>query len=112
MNILAIDDEKSITELYEIFLESEGHTVKTLTDPKLAYETIKNESFDLIITDKKMPEISGIDIINYVEDEFPKIPIFLVTGDNMESVNFKNNKSSVLKKPISFDDFLNEVSKI
>lgn len=112
MKILVVDDEKSIVELYSIFLGSAGHEVIATEFPEKAVEHIKNDTFDLVITDKKMPKITGLDIIKLVEDTKKETPVFLITGDNTDTFDFVNSKSSVYKKPISFEELIDQVSAI
>lgn len=112
MKILVVDDERSIVDLYAIFLGNAGHEVVATEFPEQAMEFIKNDSFDLVITDKKMPKITGLDIIKLVEDTKHETPVFLITGDNTDSINFKNSKSNVYKKPISFEELVIKVSAI
>lgn len=112
MKILVVDDEKSIVELYSIFLGSAGHEVVATEFPETAMEHIKNETFDLVITDKKMPKITGLDIIKLVEEIKKETPIFLITGDNTDTFDFVHSKSNVYKKPISFEELIVQVSEI
>ncbi len=78
--ILVIDDEARMCEsLYELFSGS-GYNVSTTQSSVEAVEKIKNEPFDLVVTDIKMPDISGLDILKTAKEVDPEIIIILMTG--------------------------------
>ena len=62
-NILVVDDEPKMTSLICGHLEDAGHRVTTTTKPVEALKLIGEHSFDIVITDLSMPEISGMDIL-------------------------------------------------
>src|SRR5262245_12463604 len=62
-NILIVDDERSIRELLEIFLKKEGFAVTSATSAEEAFAHVKTTEFDLIISDIKMGNMSGIDFL-------------------------------------------------
>ena len=78
--ILVIDDEKSILELLSVVFTKEGYSVKTALSAVKALELIEKEDFSLIITDIKLPEKSGIDILKFVKEKKPKIPVVMITA--------------------------------
>jgi two-component system response regulator PilR (NtrC family) len=62
-NILIVDDERSIREVLQIFLKKEGFNVTAATNAEAALQLTKSTEFDLIISDIKMAEMSGIDLL-------------------------------------------------
>lgn len=62
-NILIIDDEESLCNLMDITLSKEGYAVTTTSSPIEALKKIKSESFDLVITDLMMPDMSGLELM-------------------------------------------------
>jgi two-component system response regulator PilR (NtrC family) len=66
--ILIVDDERSIRELLEIFLKKEGFDVRTARSVTEALELIKLTEFDLIVSDIRMPDGSGIDLLRHVRE--------------------------------------------
>jgi two-component system response regulator PilR (NtrC family) len=64
--ILVVDDERSIRELLEIFLRKEGYEVQKAQSVTEALDLIKSTEFDLIVSDIRMPEMSGIDLLRHV----------------------------------------------
>ena len=71
VKILIIDDEKSILDLLSVVFKKEGYTVETSLSAKTALELIDNEEFDLILTDIKLPQMSGMKILKYVKEKYP-----------------------------------------
>src|SRR4030095_16023178 len=66
--ILLVDDERSIRELLEIFLKKEGFTVTSVSSAEEGLAQAKSSDFDLIISDIKMGDMSGIDFLRHLRD--------------------------------------------
>jgi ATP-dependent Lon protease len=112
MNILVVDDEKEIVSLYKLILEASGNKVTVTTNPEEALDLIARSQYDLVITDKKMPQVSGVEIIKSVEAKNKETVIFLVTGDSTDSYEFIHEKSRVLRKPISLESLSLKVNEL
>jgi two-component system response regulator PilR (NtrC family) len=78
--ILVIDDEKSILDLLSVVFEKEGYVVKTSLSATRAVDLMANEDFDMIISDIKMPKMSGMELLRYVREKRPDIPIVMITA--------------------------------
>ena len=85
--ILIIDDEKSILESLKILLKLEGYDIFTVESVSSAIKLIDEKNFNLIISDIKMPDMSGIDFIKYFRKEkadfiskYKQIPVILMTA--------------------------------
>ena len=78
--ILVIDDEKSILDLLSVVFEKEGYSVETSLSATRAVELMGNEDFDIIISDIKMPKMSGMELLRYVRKNRPDIPIVMITA--------------------------------
>ncbi len=78
--ILVIDDEKSILDLLSVVFEKEGYKVETSLSATRAVELIGNDDFDMIISDIKMPKMSGMELLRYVREKRPDIPIVMITA--------------------------------
>ena len=79
-NILIIDDEKNIREGLGAALEMDGYTVFLAADGIQGLEILERGDIDLVITDLKMPEVSGEEILAKVTGETPGIPVIVLTG--------------------------------
>ncbi|MGC8554098.1 MAG: sigma-54-dependent transcriptional regulator [Candidatus Acidulodesulfobacterium sp.] len=85
--ILIVDDEKSILESLSILLVMDGYDVVTAQSANAAVKLLKNQVFNLIISDVRMPEMSGMDLIKLIKREYKesassygKIPVILMTA--------------------------------
>jgi DNA-binding NtrC family response regulator len=78
--ILVIDDEKSILDLLSVVFEKEGYMVETSLSATRAVELMGNKDFDIIISDIKMPRMSGMELLSYVRKNRPDIPIVMITA--------------------------------
>jgi len=78
--ILVVDDEESMREFLDIMLTKEGYTVSTAENYDCATEILTGESFDVVISDIKMPEISGIDLLKEVHSIDPDTAVIMITA--------------------------------
>lgn len=78
--ILIADDEKNIRNGIAEYLEAEGYETLTAEDGKEAIAEINKGFVDLVITDLKMPTISGLEVLKYVVSHFPTMPVIILTG--------------------------------
>lgn len=78
--ILVVDDNKELREILEEYLKGEGHTVEGSANGKDALLLHAERSFDLIITDLNMPEISGMELIRMIRKENRDTEFIIVTG--------------------------------
>jgi two-component system response regulator PilR (NtrC family) len=78
--ILVIDDEKSILDLLSVVFEKEGYLVETSLSATRAVEFMGHKDFDLIISDIKMPKMNGMELLKYVKENRPDIPVIMITA--------------------------------
>jgi two-component system response regulator PilR (NtrC family) len=78
--ILVVDDDQGMRELLEIMLTEEGYRVSTAGDAGKALARCRKETFDLIITDLKMPKMDGITFLREVKDLSPETTVILITA--------------------------------
>lgn len=107
--ILIIDDEKSIIDLLTIVFEKEGYSVSTSLSAPRGIELIDKEDFDLILTDIKLPQMSGMDILKHVMDKTPtpNTPVIMITayGTLKQAVAaFKNGAVDYIVKPFDIEE--------
>ncbi|MBE0617664.1 MAG: response regulator, partial [Proteobacteria bacterium] len=80
MEILIIDDEKGIRETLGTFLREQGHAVRAASSGDEGLWFLEERVADLVITDLKMPGISGIEVLRRVRERWPGVEVVLVTG--------------------------------
>ncbi len=78
--ILVVDDEKFIVEAISQHLKQSGYEVATFIDPVKAKEVIETEDFDLVLTDLRMPHVSGMDITRAVHERNRDTLVIILTG--------------------------------
>jgi two-component system response regulator PilR (NtrC family) len=79
-NILVCDDERSICEMLDISLRRDGHRVETVQGGQLAKNKIDGALYDVIITDIKMPNIDGIEVLRHAHRVSPDSAVILITA--------------------------------
>ena len=78
--VLVVDDERSMRELLSIVLRRDGYDVLLASDGKVAVETLKRERVDVLITDIRMPEMSGVDVLREAKRIDPGIISIIMTA--------------------------------
>jgi len=79
-NILIVDDEKNYPMIIGEILQEEGYTSMTASSGMEALDILKNEIIDLVLTDVKMPGMSGIQLLNKIKELNPDIPVIIMTA--------------------------------
>src|SRR5579883_2175248 len=79
-NILIVDDERSICELLEITFRKDGHRVEIATSGELGRRRLEQKLFDIIISDIRMPDMNGVDLLAYAKEVAPATVFILITG--------------------------------
>lgn len=104
--ILVIDDEKNIREGLSAALELEGYSVRLAADGREGLAQIEKGDIDLVITDLRMPGISGEEVLARVRGESPGIPVIVLTGHGSIDTAvdaMRNGAYDFLTKPLSLD---------
>lgn len=106
-NILVVDDEKSMREILEIFLKSEGYGVSVAENGEKAIDAVKKDIFDLIITDMKMPRVGGLELLKNVKQITPDTVVVIITafGTTDSAVEaMKLGAYDYIQKPFQLDN--------
>lgn len=104
MNILIVDDDKTILHLFEVFLQDIFKNVVLAVDGKEGFEHFEKQNFDLLVTDYKMPLMNGLEFITSIRKTNKTIPIILLTSSEEYDVYQKAlnlNVTHTLTKPIT-----------
>ncbi len=107
--ILVIDDEQSILNTLEILLRGEGFQVDVRTKGQEALDQWSEIDPDIVLTDIRMPGVSGMDVLAAVRDKDPEVPVILMTAQaSLQSAIEAVNRGAFyyLQKPFSNDDLL------
>lgn len=106
--ILLIDDEAALAEIVKLNLELSGDYSVTLTaNGEGGLREIERGTFDLVITDFKLPGMSGVDVLHRLKDEHPELPVvlFSVYHDDPQAVPARTRAlaDGLIGKPIDHE---------
>ena len=108
-HILVIDDEKNYLLVLQTLLEDEGYTVTAISDPETALAFLAESEVDVVVTDMKMPKVSGREVLQHVKKSWPYIPVLILTAfGSIESAveAMKYGAFDYITKPFSNDELL------
>ena len=113
--ILVVDDEEDIREIISHFLTRAGYLVDTAADGKIAFEKILAARPDLIISDIRMPNWDGYELLkNVTTITPPRIPILFISGytfGHESQIKDNLNYAGLLSKPVTSKDLISAVQK-
>jgi len=112
--ILIVDDERSMREFLEILLQREGHDVAVCGTASEALLALEGTDFDLVISDIKMPGITGLELLEKARTVAPETPVVLITahGSTESAVEaMRLGAYDYLTKPCSVDEICLVVEK-
>ncbi|MCX7881632.1 MAG: response regulator [Brevinematales bacterium] len=115
MRLLVIDDDEGILEDIREALLPGGYDVVTETNPVMALERFFSEPFDVVISDIRMPEMSGIEVLKKVREQNPHCPVIIMTayGDVETAIACINHHAyGFLPKPLNFPELLAMITQI
>ncbi len=107
--ILVIDDEKSIRNALDEVLVYENHKVDLSSDGDEGLELFKNNEYDVVLLDIKMPKMDGIEVLEQINAKSPDIPVIMITGHgNVETAveAIKKGAYDFIEKPLDLNRLL------
>jgi DNA-binding NtrC family response regulator len=114
VRILIVDDEEIVCLSCRRILNEEGYEVETRLSGSEALELLKQEAFDLAILDLKMPRMNGIDLLQFMKQDYPHMPVIMMTGYATVETAVEAMKAGALDyvpKPFSPDELVMVVKK-
>ncbi len=108
-NVLVIDDEKHLLEVIKLGFEEDGYIVDGFYDPVKAVERFDEKDYDAVISDIRMPGMSGIEVLKYCKEQNPKVVVILITAySSVESAieSMKAGASDYITKPFRMAELL------
>ena len=106
-NILIVDDEQSYRQLLSLVFDGDGHTMRTATNGREALLMLQDEPADLIISDVKMPDMDGIEMLRAVRETLPDLGVILMTAfASVETAReaFKLGADDFIQKPFDVEE--------
>ena len=110
--ILVADDDAVIREGLRRILTAEGYEVETVSNGRAALDRLEQQRFKLLVTDLKMPGMSGLEVLQALRACQPELPVVLITGyaaiDNAVEA-MKNGATDYLSKPFPNEELISKV---
>ena len=105
--ILVIDDEKSTLSMFRLFLRAYGYKVLTAEKGETGLDIFKKEKPSIVLTDIKMPEMDGLEVLKQIKEIDPRTEVIVITGHGdmalaLEALN--QNATDFINKPIQKSD--------
>jgi two-component system NtrC family response regulator len=114
-HILAVDDEPVQRELISGFLRKQGFEVIAADSGERALELFRQDAFDLVLTDQRMANMSGLELLQAVHTINPETPVILITafGTIEAAVDaLKQGATDYLIKPLNLDELLHRIRQV
>jgi len=113
--ILILDDDSDFNSLLTDIFEQADYDVTSLTDPEKALESFKANTYDLVVTDHKMPEMTGAEFMKLIKKDKPEVPVIMVSGylEN-ETIRelIRDGVGGVFLKPLNIFSLLERTSEL
>ena len=106
-NILIVDDEQSYRQLLTLVFESDGHSIRTASNGREAVELVNDEAPDVIVSDVRMPDMDGIEMLRAVRETYPDLGVVFMTAHaSVESAReaFKLGADDFVTKPFDVEE--------
>lgn len=107
--ILLIEDDVNFSRMFQKFLERHGYTVDGCSSAEGAYKYLKEEKYDLVFTDLRLPDEDGIQILSRIKDLDEHLPVILMTGYAQVATAVEAMKKGAfdyISKPFNQDEVL------
>jgi len=80
ISILVVDDEEMLRNLLEKILVKEGYEIDTAADGEKALEILRDNKYNLLITDVKMPRLNGFELLKKAKKDYPEMGVIMMTA--------------------------------
>jgi len=115
LKILLVDDEPDVLDVIGNLLEMEGYDVRFARDYYDALAVVDEESFDIVITDYRMPKMHGIYLLDMLKDSHPDLPVIIITaysGSELMAEAKRKGADAFLPKPFTFEALDSTIKKV
>jgi CheY-like chemotaxis protein len=115
MNILLVEDSDEVSCITVEYLQELGHQVVAVAEAEKALIRLKNELFDAVMTDIRLPGMSGIELARSLAKDYPKLPVVIASGYGALNLEFllgeKLRTVLMLPKPYDLPDLERTLSE-
>ena len=105
--VLIVDDNPNMSNLLSDMLEVFDFSSQRASDGEEALSLLNQEDFSLLITDLRMPKMTGLELLKAVKDKYPKLPVVVITGYSTEATEHElltAKADGFLNKPFRMND--------
>ncbi len=109
MKILVVDDDAGVRETFSAVLELKGYEVVTANDGCEAVEQVKENDFDFVLMDIKMPRMNGIEAYKIMKTQKPDLKVALMTAYTVEDMLdevLRHNQVKIFSKPLHIKEVI------
>lgn len=109
LKLLLVDDEIDLREILKDEFEYEGFLVTEAGTGKQAYETLSTQKFDIVVSDIRMPELSGVELLELLRDNNSTLPpVILITGyaDITNDEAYDKGAYAIFAKPFNINEII------
>jgi len=113
--VLVVDDDSDVRQLSVDVLTASGYGVEACNDGDAGWQALQTRSYDLVITDNKMPKMTGLEMIEKLRSASMALPVIMATTFLPTSVFVRKpwlEPDAVLQRPCSNEDLLEAVKKV
>ena len=106
-SILVVDDERSMRDFLKILLVKEGYDVETASSGREALELVQEHAFNLVITDIRMDDMDGLELLGSIKEQHSSLPVVMITAfASPDDAVFamKNGAFDYISKPFNVDE--------
>jgi two-component system response regulator PilR (NtrC family) len=112
--IIVVDDDESIRTVLKVNLEDQGYIVDTAKNGRRAIKKVEEKFYNLALIDIRLPDIEGIEVLEKLEEIYPKMIKIIVTGfpslkNAIEAMN--KGANGYILKPVNMEDLLKVVKE-
>ena len=111
-HLLFVDDERLLHNVFTRLFTRHGMEVTTCLNALQAIEELKNNNFDLVITDFMMPDMDGLELLAHIRQEYPHMRVIMITAHGSVQHAVRSMKSGAIDyipKPFSTNELLDRV---
>ena len=115
LRILVVDDEDIVCTRLKPALEKEGYLVETFTDSVQARKRLEEQRFDIVVTDIKMAEVDGLELLNVTRSKWPDSKVIIISGFATVDVTreaFQAGVCDVIAKPFKISQLKELINRL
>lgn len=108
--VLLVDDETAVIHITKRMLEIRGFSVTGVSTGEEALRLLESQSWDIVVTDRAMPEMDGEELAERIKERAPQIPILLITGFPHTVVHHERF-AAIVTKPFASAELIAEITR-